>query len=188
MINRSSFFILIVLFFGCQKIVVPKPKVFLDLNYPEAVYQKIELDFPFKFDKNKLSTLESINNTNGVVTLNLNYQLLNARVNLSYHALDQNLAFYISEAEFTTTNLAKTAYDVSEREFENNTARVFGKFYEMSGPVASQSQFYATDSSHHFLAAVLYFKVKPNYDSIFPAVGYIKKDMTRILESLEWKN
>lgn len=188
MINRCLFFIFIVLFFGCQEIAVPKPKAFLDLNYPEAIYQRLELDFPFKFDKNKLSILEGVSDTKEMIGFNLNYQILKARLNLTYHALDENLEFYISETEFTTKNLAKVAYDVSERKFENTAAKVFGKFYELSGPVASQFQFYATDSSRHFLAAALYFKVKPNYDSILPAVRYIQKDMIRIMESLEWKN
>lgn len=59
--------------------------------------------------------------------------------------------------------------------------------YELTGPVASQCQFYVTDSSQHFLTGSLYFKVKPNYDSILPAVRYLQKDMIQLVQSLEWK-
>ena len=85
-------------------------------------------------------------------------------------------------------NHAKVAYEISEQKFENAKAAVFGNYYEITGPVASQSQFYVTDSIDQFLTAALYFKVKPNYDSILPAVRYIQKDMVRMLETLEWKN
>ncbi len=42
--------------------------------------------------------------------------------------------------------------------------------------------------SNHFLSGSLYFYAKPNYDSIYPAAEYLKKDIKRIMESLEWKN
>ena len=60
-------------------------------------------------------------------------------------------------------------------------------FYEVGGNAASQSQFYVTDSTKHFLAGSVYFYAKPNFDSILPAAEYIKNDMRSILESMKWK-
>ena len=40
----------------------------------------------------------------------------------------------------------------------------------------------------HFISGALYFSARPNYDSIFPAIDYIKNDIVRIMESLQWKN
>jgi len=60
-------------------------------------------------------------------------------------------------------------------------------FYDLKGNVASQSQFYVTDSTRHFLSGALYFETKPNYDSILPAINYIQKDMMHLIESLRWK-
>ena len=59
---------------------------------------------------------------------------------------------------------------------------------EISGNAASQIQFHVTDSSKHFLKGSLFFYSKPNYDSILPAVEYIKKDMIQMLETLQWNN
>ena len=53
---------------------------------------------------------------------------------------------------------------------------------------ASQTQFFVTDSLHHFVTGSAYFKVKPNYDSILPAADYLQKDIRHIMESLRWKN
>ena len=60
-------------------------------------------------------------------------------------------------------------------------------FYEITGNAASQSQFYVTDSTEHFLTGSLYFYAKPNYDSIYPAAIYLQQDIRQIMESLEWK-
>ena len=34
----------------------------------------------------------------------------------------------------------------------------------------------------------LYFNTKPNYDSLLPAVAHIKKDILRLMETLQWKD
>ena len=180
-------FILMLSFIGCREAIVPKPNAFLSLKYPDALYQNIAMDLPIKFDKNKLAIVEGIKYKKSSQSLNLNYPLLKAKLYLSYHPLNENLARYVSETEFTTKNHAKVAHEITEQKFENFRTNVFGKMYELTGPVASQCQFYVTDSSQHFLTGAMYFKVKPNYDSILPAVRYLQKDIIRLVESLEWK-
>ena len=61
-------------------------------------------------------------------------------------------------------------------------------FYEVGGNAASQSQFYVTDSINHFLTGSLYFYAKPNYDSIYPAAEYLKKDIRQLMETINGKN
>ncbi|MFT7352979.1 MAG: hypothetical protein ACI9XR_002770, partial [Flavobacterium sp.] len=39
----------------------------------------------------------------------------------------------------------------------------------------------------NFIKGSLYFYAKPNYDSILPAVNYIKEDILHLVETLEWK-
>ena len=168
---------------GCRETIVPKPNAYLSLKYPDAFYQNIALDLPVKFDINKLAIVEGIQYKESSQSLILNYPLLKAKLYLSYHPLNENLTRYVSETEFTTKNHAKVAHEITEQKFENFRTNVFGKMYELTGPVASQCQFYVTDSSQHFLTGSLYFKVKPNYDSILPAVRYLQKDMIQLVQS-----
>ena len=77
---------------------------------------------------------------------------------------------------------------IEEFVYENPERRVYGMFYDVGGNAASQSQFYVTDSINHFITGSLYFYAKPNYDSILPAVEYIKKDMIQMMETLEWND
>ena len=81
----------------------------------------------------------------------------------------------------------QVADEVSERMYENAQQNLYGMFYDLKGNVASQSQFYLTDSTQHFLSGALYFESKPNYDSILPAINYIQKDLMHFIESLRWK-
>ncbi len=60
--------------------------------------------------------------------------------------------------------------------------------YKVEGDAASSTQFYVTDSTTHFLSGSVYFKTKPNYDSILPAIEYLNKDVQRLIETLRWKS
>jgi hypothetical protein len=51
--------------------------------------------------------------------------------------------------------------------------------YQVDGNAATNSQFYATDSTKHFLTA----RFLPNFDSIMPAASYIK--MTALARNFE---
>ena len=70
----------------------------------------------------------------------------------------------------------------------NKKKRSFGTFYEVYGDAASQAQFYLTDSLNHFLTGSIYFKSKPNFDSIVPAANYLKNDIKHLMESVTWEN
>ena len=173
--------------YGCRQVSVPKPKAFLALDYPIAKYQRVKSTLPLAFDKNEMSTLELVKNNISAQGLNLKYNPLNAAVFISYKRVENNLENLIKSARLITQQHAKIAYSVSEKEFRNDNNKVYGKIYDLSGPVASQIQFYVTDNESHFISGALYFNVKPNYDSIYPATRYIQKDIVHLMESLEWK-
>ena len=170
-----------------QDINVPKPKAYLKLDYPTAEYQYTDTKLPFMFDKNILSSLEVIRKNNIIEGVNLVYKPMNASIYISYKFVDYNLDNLIKSSLSITQQHAKIAHSVSEKEFTNNISRVYGKIFDLSGPVASQIQFYATDSINHFLSGALYFNTRPNYDSIYPATRYIQNDIIRLMESIEWK-
>ena len=48
------------------------------------------------------------------------------------------------------------ATGMREQVFAYDSSRVYGMYYEMSGASATTTQFYATDSTQHFLRGVLY--------------------------------
>ena len=188
--KRIALPILSLLLLGCGDDPLPKPKGYLRLEYPTAVYEKANIPLPFSFEKNKLAepieSIKSSSKTNGV---DINYPALKATIYLTYKEVkDGNLDNLLRDTQNLTQKHTIKADAISYKDFENKEANVYGMLYEIGGNAASQSQFYVTDSIHHFLSGSLYFYAKPNYDSIYPAAEYLKKDIKRIMESVEWKD
>ena len=173
--------------FSCNEIHVPKPKAFLSLDYPKAIYLKSQLDAPFEFEKNKLAQLNISKKNNTLEGIVLRYPTLKASVFVNYKKVDDKLEKYISDARSMTKKHLQVADEISEQMYENTQQNLYGIFYDLKGNVASQSQFYVTDSTRHFISGALYFETKPNYDSILPAIHYIQKDLLHFIESLRWK-
>ena len=189
MIKRVFFLIIIFFLIGCkEEIFVPKPKAFLNLKYPSPVYKKNNFNLPFTFDLNNVAEIINLNKDRNNFNMEINYKILNASLYLSYYRINKNFKDLVNQTEFILSNHTKIAQKVSEKQFISKEKRVFGSLYELTGPVASTAQFFVTDSINHFLTGSLFFKIKPNYDSILPAANYAKKDIIRLMESLKWKN
>ena len=100
--------------------------------------------------------------------------------------MNNNLRTLLTDAQKLSYEHVVKADNIIEQPFLNTQDKVYGMFYEVTGNAASQSQFYVTDSTRHFVTGSVYFYAKPNYDSIYPAAMYIQQDIRRIIESLRW--
>ena len=78
------------------------------------------------------------------------------------------------------------AAGIRTQQFDFKEQRVSGVMYNLQGPVASPIQFFATDSSTHFLRGSLYFDHSPNPDSLQPSLAHIEKDIVHLIETLAW--
>jgi gliding motility-associated lipoprotein GldD len=182
---------LVLTLLNCEDDPLPKPKAFLRLEYPEASYAKVVSDLPFTFDKNLLAkdkTDIKKAGDNESYGLNIEYPQLKGTIYLTYKKVNKdNLTTYLRDAQNFTQKHTQKADEITEQVYDNKKRKVYGMFYEVGGNAASQSQFYLTDSVRHFITGSLYFYAKPNYDSILPAADYLKKDIQRIMETVEWK-
>lgn len=185
--------VLITICFSCGDHVVPKPNAYLRLEYPEAKYVEAHGEAPFSFEVNKLATKitsKAINSTTESYGVNIEYPSLKGTIFLTYKSIDNNpdnLTDFLRDAQkFTTEHMIK-ADEIPVYPYENKEKKVYGMFSELKGDVASQAQFYVTDSINHFLTGSLYFYAKPNYDSILPAANYLGKDIKHIMETVKWK-
>jgi gliding motility-associated lipoprotein GldD len=176
---------------GCGNDPLPKPKGFLRLQYPSPNYKKVDLPVPFSFKQNNLAkAIVSVKKeANGdSYSVNIEYPSLKGTIYLTYRAVNKdNLKDLLRDTQNLTQKHTMKADEIQSDVFENTKKNVYGMFYDVGGNAASQSQFYATDSVNHFLSGSLYFNAIPNYDSIYPAAIYLKNDVKRIMESLEWK-
>lgn len=162
---------------------LPKPPAYLKLEYPVQEYD------PWQGSCYELNiNTNSIAKITGNCDVQLQYPNMKATIYLSYKPIQGNLPVLLRDAQKLTYEHVIKADEISERLYINEKRKVYGMFYDVGGNAASNTQFYVTDSVKHFVTGSVYFYAKPNFDSLLPASDYIKKDMLKIMESLEWRN
>jgi gliding motility-associated lipoprotein GldD len=64
---------------------------------------------------------------------------------------------------------------------------VEGVYFTLKGNTATSNQFFATDSTRHFLRGALYFGATPNEDSLAPVNAFLREDLKHLIQTLRWK-
>lgn len=160
-----------------------KPSGELRLDYPEQNYHLLKSGCPFSFEMNAIATAEIKENCD----INIHYPKMKATVYLTYQQVDDNLDKMLRDAQKLAYDHTIKANSIPEQPFVNPEDDVYGMFYMINGDAATQAGFYVTDSINHFLNGALYFEAKPNFDSLYPAVMYLRHDIRRLIETITWK-
>lgn len=168
---------------GCKEDVLPKPKAMLRLEYPEGAEKQLAGDCPYTFEYNQLAKVKH----DGGCNMELDYPFMKGSIYITYKPVEGNLKKLLTDAQKLSYEHVVKADNIIENPFLNSKDKVYGMFYEVTGNAASQSQFYVTDSTTHFVTGSLYFYAKPNYDSILPAAAYLQNDIRDLMESIRWK-
>jgi gliding motility-associated lipoprotein GldD len=164
---------------------LPKPSAQLALDYVKGGYEVVDRDAcPYIFEINDRARVLS----KGDCSMKIEYPEMEATVFINYKPIQNNLRELLIDGQKLSYDHNRKADIIAEYPFSNVDKNAYGMMYEVEGDAASNAQFYVTDSTKHFITASLYFYAQPNFDSIYPAVDYVKKDMIKILETLEWKN
>jgi len=176
-------FVLSLSVFSCKNEALPKPTAQLRLDYPVAEYLHFENECPFTFDINSEAVITEKSSCN----FTIEYPKMKATIYVSYKPVQKNINVLLRDAQKLTYEHVIKADDILEQPFINPKNKVYGMFYNVNGNAATNGQFYATDSTRHFIDCSVYFYAKPNFDSVMPAASYVKNDMQRLMETLKWK-
>jgi len=187
-------FFLMLCTFSCQQEYTPKPMAYPRLELPKKAYENyFNPDCPFQFKKPVYATVDhnpSITHkqSNDRCWMDLDFQTIGAKMHLSYKAVAsiEGLAQLIEDDYKLTAKHMKKAEYIDKRAIATANG-VYGLFADVGGNAASHMQFFVTDSSRHFLRGSLYFNSTPNFDSIRPAIQFIKTDILEMIDSFEWK-
>lgn len=172
---------------SCGEDPQPKPKGFLALEYPEAEYERLEIDCPYSFEKNRLAEVSPARGRNSC-WINLEYPLLRGTIFITYQPVRNNLDSLLRDAQKLPLQHTIKADVIEGDVYENRYNNTYGMFYEVAGDAASQAQFYLTDSTDHFMTGSVYFRAQPNFDSILPAAVYLKEDIRHLMETVRWRD
>lgn len=189
-----SIFIALILA-SCKEDYTPKPSGYFQMDLPEHDYRSYENDVcPCTFDIPTYAEVEQEihffdEKPDHPCWLNINFPSFNATIYLSYKNIKNRESFekVIEDGYKMTFKHSQKADFIDEEPIDIPQHDVFGYQFDVGGDAASSTQFFLTDSTHHYVRGALYFKSTPNIDSVLPALEFLKKDMNRLITTLQWK-
>ncbi|MBR6117717.1 MAG: gliding motility lipoprotein GldD [Paludibacteraceae bacterium] len=166
--------------YGYHRIAVP------DTSYiPFEQYQSAMANYPYTFALSANAEVQVRDDE--PYWINIYYPSLDATIHCSYKTVQRNLRELTNDAlEFVYRN-ASFANAIPEREYAHPEAKVYGVLFDLEGNTASSCQFFVTDSVRHFFRASVYCNCPPNADSLAPIYQYLRTDVTKMVETFEWK-
>lgn len=192
----------------------PKPQAYLRIDMPEHNYWLVDSlcshpgdtlvsgtdtmvaitgsckTFPFTFEANECVELKEKDAPKGEQWLDLVYPQWDGVVFLTYKRLrsSEDLRGQIDTSSRLLEKHYQFASGIDEQVFESDDHTVHAVKWHLKGKnVASTYQFYATDSTHHFLRGALYINHAPNNDSLAPVLEYMQTDLDHLIETLSWR-
>jgi len=167
----------------------PKPKGYFRIDLPKKEYKPFEPNCPYTFKVPAYVELKpDANNPNEPCWFDMNFTKLNASIYLSYKPVNDNINQYLEDSRTLVYKHTVKANDIEQKSINYPDKKVYGLIYSIEGNAASSYQFHLTDSTNHFIRGSLYFNNIPNQDSIQPVLDFVKEDISKLIETFEWKN
>lgn len=178
-------------------ILTPKPRAYPKVVYPEKAYQPFTEGYcGFTFEYPKYAVIQQDTTffdekPDDPCWFNVVVKDFDCRLHCSYSPITKvKTADRLKTDAFKMTDWHnKKATYIQETPLFNAAHNVKGILFNVEGPVASQLQFFLTDTAEqkHFFRAALYFYTEPNVDSLAPVYDFMRKDVERMIETFQWK-
>ena len=192
----SPLLLLPLLWLSCTDAPVARPDAFMRIGLPSTeAYAPLNEDAPFGLSINaeaKVIVKEVLTEEvteqarEGEYWLDIVYPSILSTVQFTYKPVDNNLEALVRDAQQLAYKHTVKASGMREQFFEYKDKKVYGLYYELSGASATTTQFYATDSTEHFLRGVLYHYSPPNADSLAPVTQFMREEILQMISTLNW--
>lgn len=172
---------------SCKEDYSLKPVGHVRLEYPDPVYRQFNSDCKYTFEFSNHAQPKQKGDE--VCWYIFNYPKMKANIYLTYFQINgkEDLAVKIKDSERLVHEQTVKASYISPRQFIFEDKKVYGTLFELGGESAINLQFHATDSTKNLISGSVYFSTPPKFDSLQPAINYIKKDVIHLIETLKWK-
>ena len=187
------FFICSLIIISCNSPYIPKKKGYEKISFPEKKYQIFnDVNAPYTFEypvyaqiDRKINYFGNYEQTKG--WLNINFPSNNATIYVSYSDIKANKLDLLIKDAYTFANNHNIKANLIEDSLFTTQNGINGVFFHIGGDVATNYQFFLTDSTHHFFRGALYFDSTPNEDSLAPINAFLFKDLTHLVNTFRWK-
>lgn len=193
--HKAAFVIfLAVLFFSCNSDYTVKPRGYFKIDLPEKSYQVFNAPgYPYQFEYPAYGQIvkDSLffdERTENPYWINIDFPKLGARIHLSYKNIGTNRFDSLVNDAYTLSYKQHTykASAIDPQPFTTPLG-VEGVFFTLKGNTATAHQFFATDTTKHFLRGALYFSATPNEDSLRPVTSFLRADLEHLINTLQWR-
>ena len=181
---RILFIIILFSLKSCNSPNLPKQKGFFAPEFFYPNYENFNSNCNYSFVKNVDAEIIYYDDC----IYELDYKKLNSKIYINRIKLNQNLNSVYNQFEEKVFNNSEYADQIRTSEYSDDYNNIYSRVYLFIGDTPSNIQFYITDSISNFLSASLYFNSEPNYDSLLPYIHYIRGDIKKIIETIDWKN
>ncbi|MFM6935870.1 MAG: hypothetical protein ACKOXP_10530 [Flavobacteriales bacterium] len=186
-----AFYLLNIILTACSdESPVPKPSTYLRMNLPEHSYRTFQGDCPYSMKLSNLYFASAVNRPQANYCVQeISLGPLNGKLYLYYLKLPSkdSLADIINFSNDKVDEHKIKADKINFEQIIQPKKHVYGTFFELKGNVATNFQFYLTDSMTNFVRAEVLLNCRPNYDSLRPTLEYLKTDLLELVRNFEWK-
>jgi gliding motility-associated lipoprotein GldD len=179
---------LVIMFISCKKTYSPRPRGYFRIEFPEKHYMKFKSDCNFSFEIPTYGEVSPVKESYAEPCwYNVIFKDYNACFYLTFKPLNNNLPQHIEDIRTIVYKHSIKADDIIESPIDYPEKSVYGILYDIKGNTASSVNFYITDSVSGFLSGALYFNVKPNKDSLAPAIDFFREDIVYLIKTFDWR-
>jgi gliding motility-associated lipoprotein GldD len=170
---------------------MPKPKGYNRIVLPEHKYASLPDSLPYSCEYSAHARI--LRDSSWIAEpywIDLYYPDFEASIQVSYKPIKKDVELlkeYLATAYKLTSKHQIKAYAIDEAIMKTERGKT-AVLARLSGEVPSQYQFFTTDSIDHFLRGALYFNTATQNDSLAPVIEYVKDDIIRMLNTLEWRD
>jgi gliding motility-associated lipoprotein GldD len=180
--------------FACNSDFVQKERGYFKIELPQKKYQLFNSpEFPYTFEYPVYGNIQRDSFFFDEIAenpywINIEFPQFDGELHLSYKEIGKNKFDTLVDDAFKMAYKQHTSrasgIDPIKFELPNN---VSGIYFSLKGNAATANQFFATDSTTHFLRGSLYFNATPNEDSLRPVNIFLREDMQHLINTLRWK-
>ncbi len=173
-----------------EKSSLPRPKGFPMMDIPKPQYQTLENSHPFSFEFSKYATAKK--DTFAFAEphwMYIYYPRWDAFIQLTYKSVGgsrKKLDKMIRDSYLLASKHQMKANRIEDAILKTRDGRKV-TVIELEGELATPFQFFATDSTTHFLRGAVYLNTAMKNDSLAPVIQYLKQDAIHLIQTLRWK-
>lgn len=173
-----------------ENTAMPRPRGFPAMDIPSHQYQSLEKGHPFSFELSKQAVIKK--DTFALSEphwMYIYYPRWDAFIQLTYKLVEgdrKRLDKMIRDSYVLASKHQMKANRIEDAILTTREGRK-ATVIELEGEVATPFQFFATDSTTHFLRGAVYLNTATKNDSLAPVIRYLKQDAIHLIQTLRWK-